>query len=110
MTKTRVILIAGTMVLIATIGIVVAMTSDQPGVTKANLRRIQIGMSELEVNEVFGRAKTCYEHSIGPPYCCWNGEAGRAFVYFDENEKVVGCRWVALNSGYFERIRRFFHQ
>jgi hypothetical protein len=60
----------------------------RPGVTEANVGHIQPGMTLEEVETIFG----------GPPRArldggimTWRGEAGVAFVAFDERGRVIGA-------------------
>ena len=106
MTKKRMVLIAVLPLTVAVIVGALAMLPPSPGVTEDNVKRIQKGMAESEVNEILGTSKTFHEAFTGPSYTCWHGKDGNAFVGFDERGGVEYAYWNGLHETTIDKIRR----
>jgi hypothetical protein len=116
MTMKRLLLIA---VLPFTIAVTVgalAMLPPRPGVTKANFDHINAGMTESEVEAIFGRKAerrdVCYGNSAGMGagvLALWAGEdKSGAFVWF-ANDGVDDKNWINSKETVVEKIRRRLH-
>jgi hypothetical protein len=88
---------------------------ERPGVTRANCQRIMPGMTEAEVEAIFGEPKVQDEdvmmHDEKGPKPTWIGPDGAAGVRFDLNGKVAsGVTWVDFGSASFlVRTLRWLH-
>jgi hypothetical protein len=117
MTRKRLIVIAGLLVMLASAGLFVAL-DHRPSLTRANFDRIQIGMTEAEVTAIFGRPPAEIGGIWGDlamkthQLQFWLDHDGRAVVGFTNS---TGCRvvasteWIAhaRRETALEKIRRW---
>jgi hypothetical protein len=68
--------------------IILSLMSLQPGVTKPNFERVEIGMTRAEVSGILGEQNS--------PTCeyAWVGETGTAVLDFDDDSRVQSKVWV----------------
>lgn len=86
---------------------VTAMLPPTPGVTKANLDRIEIGMTVDEVNAILGPPEW-HGETNNPNLCiCWVGNDGRGSVYFDTSGRISSKTWDEREQSILERISRW---
>jgi hypothetical protein len=109
--RKRLLLIAALLAAVAvTLGVLVmlpAMLRLQPGVTKANFDRIKIGMTQAEVEEIFGQKGVPL---WSPRALLWASDDGSEV---EVDFGVVGCVqtkiWVSSNEPILDKIRRWLH-
>jgi hypothetical protein len=93
MTKKRWIVLAG--LLAAAVGLtlaVLALLPSRPGVTQGNFDRIADGMSQDEVETIFGGPG---ESLLGRSIVAWshNRIDRNVIIYFDDRDHVIGKEW-----------------
>jgi hypothetical protein len=103
--------------LIALIGVLlgnVALLLPRPGITKANLDRIENGMALEEVERIFGnpgkpaRGAILYNWKPGDAIRAWHSDDGLAMVVFDDQMRVRSKWWHdRTRLTYLERFRRW---
>jgi hypothetical protein len=105
--KKRLLLFASLPLTIAVILGVLAMLPSRPGVTKANCDRIEMGMTQAKVEEIFGRKGVPL---WSPRALLWASDDGSEV---EVDFGVVGCVqtkiWVSSNESFLEKIRRWLH-
>src|SRR5262245_61758913 len=79
----------------------------RPGVTEANTRRIQVWMTEKEVQGILGGPATVHVQSASSAgftskYSVWNGKKGGVFVDFVGDESVG---WRVSNAKFRRGLR-----
>jgi hypothetical protein len=90
------------------------LLQDRPAVTEANCNRIKPGMTEAEVEAIFGEPKAPDGEPLWldwyglngrtPP--TWIGSDGMAVVRFDLNGKVIRADWIeSPRASLWDRIR-----
>ena len=101
----RRLLAAGTMAgLVGVVLIVVAMLPLRPGVTKRNFDRVEIGMTMVQVEEIFGGKG---QRLPDTPYIGWAaGDLSGAIVTF-RHGGVVAKDWVDNPETFLDKIRRW---
>ena len=113
MTKKRVCLIAGLQVIFAVAGlaIVLMMTDNRPGVTKANFDRIKEGMTEEDVTRILGRpaylstpVSSPLPQTIRRAY--WQGDDEKKVSVTFYDEVAMGRSWTAHET-FLEKIQRW---
>jgi len=122
--KRRYLIVAGILAgcVCAALG-VVAMLPPQPGVTKANFDRIEIGMTKSEVEQIFGRERTVSPSPFrslvvlatfqcdfeGVAVMCWDADNGSwAGIGFKGN-CVVDKHWRNSPETFTDKFRRWLH-
>ena len=107
MNKRRRLLIGGMLtvcVVVALIGL--AALPPRPGVTEANVQRVEIGMSEAEVEAIFGQpfAGTLLGDKV------WDREDDNALVLVTfENGFATQKRWLPPRESLLDKICRCLH-
>jgi hypothetical protein len=115
MTKKRLCLIAGSLVIFAVAGLTISlmMTDNGPGVTKANFDRIKQGMTEEDVARILGRpadlstpVSSRLPQTIRRAYWQGDGEKKVSVTFYDE--AAMGRTWDAPET-FLETIQRWLH-
>jgi hypothetical protein len=93
---------------------VLAMLPPGPGVTKANLDRIQQGMTLADVEELFGpedlfgpREKYNLEHYDGVVYIDWHAYDGSTATIRFVHNRVTGKSWQDSDETIVNKFRRW---
>jgi len=92
-----------------------ALLPPRPGVTKANFDRIEIGMTEAQLEALLGRKsaqsidvekimRALYRDSKERHFI-WTGVYGTAVIRIDEDERVVAPQWQDRGPTLFQRLR-----
>jgi hypothetical protein len=117
MTKKRRLLISVGILAACVCGtLVVFALLPEPGVTKANFERIQIGMTEADAEAIFGRpsgrtlvikedesvATICFDPGKG---CAWLGPDGDVMAFFDADGRISKANWIDHERTLLEKIR-----
>jgi hypothetical protein len=126
MTKKRWIVLAG--MLAACVGLtlaVLALLPAGPGVTPANIERIENGMTQAEVEEILGspgmlgRPWVAFPSDWGPvppinaervTMCLWDNphDGINVAVFFDRDNRVTG-RMSGPPETFLQKLRRLLH-
>jgi hypothetical protein len=77
--------------IVAAVLIVLALLPPRPGVTKENFDRIEIGMTEAEVEAIFGEAASIVGGKVWSEY--ENELVGAATIAWDNNGRVEEVWW-----------------
>jgi hypothetical protein len=86
-------------------------------VTRANLQRIEQGMTRAEVEAIVGSVPS-RKHFImfrpirflhGKTLVQWDGGQGAAVLLFDTQGRVGEKKWIDRHEDSFDRIRRWLH-
>ena len=105
--RKRVILAAGTVAGFVGVALVVlAMLPPQPGVTKANFDRIEVGMTRVEVDDLFGGKEPLERIDQGWVWAADDGS--EAYVGF-AGGGVAAKNWLDSNEPITKKIRRWLH-
>jgi hypothetical protein len=103
-TKNRLLLLASLpLTIVLAIG-VLGMLPPRPGVTRANFDRIEMGMTEAEVEEIFGGKGK--QEQCG---CVWNAYDGSWSTMTFDHDCVDTKRWTDSDNTFLHRIRRWLH-
>jgi hypothetical protein len=113
MTKKRLALLAVLPFMIAVILGVLAMLPPRPGVTKARFNRIEKGMTQADVEEIFGqiakgRAKGSDGVELEGIYY-WTADDGSIAMVWIVGHVVNFKQWVPSNETTLDKIRRWLH-
>jgi hypothetical protein len=111
MKKKRLLLTAGLLVMLASAGFVIMLAvQDSPGVTKANLDRIEEGMTRKEVEAIFGcQGAQTRPYRRGSVIKWLAEDGGSATVDFDLDGFVRGTDWTDANETILQKLRRWLH-
>ena len=124
--RKRMLLAAGALTAIGCLVLIVlALLPPRPGVTKANVDRIEIGMMESEVQAIFGQPaneELRIQIPAGPqqvagmailkfdsPNKAWSSDDGFALLKFDADAKVTEKRWTETPQTLMQKVRRWLH-
>ena len=105
--RKRLLVAAGTMAgLVGVVLVVVAMLMPRPGVTKADFERIQIGMTEAEVESIFGgKGQPGFGHQS--PWKYWTADNGSFAALIIDEDRVDLKLWFKSNETFSDKIRRW---
>ena len=109
-TKKRLLLLASLPLTIAvTLGVLVMLPSS-PGVTKAKFDRIEIGMTKIEVEEIFGEKGIIVKVEKGEAPCLyWNaGDGAEVWIRFSDDCVNGDMTWSA-DETFLDKIRSWLH-
>ena len=109
--RKRWLLAAGTMAgLVGVVLVVLAMLPPGPGVTKANFDRIKIGMTKIEVEEIFGEKGIFVKVEKGEAPCLfWNaGDRAEVWIRFSDDCVNGDMTWSA-DETFLDKIRSWLH-
>jgi hypothetical protein len=92
MRRRRLLLVVGLLVAATLgIGLYLWITTPRPGVTRENFRRLRVGMTLQEAEEIMGgRAKEEPSGWKGPPIWVWRDGPVLVGVFLDEARCVTG--------------------
>ena len=110
--RKRLLVAAGTMAGLAGVGLVVlAMLPPAPGVTKLNFDRIEIGMTEADIEALLGRRAEKSELGLAKhgllEFAWWHGDDKAMVTITLHNGFVDEKRWAAPTETISEKIRRW---
>jgi hypothetical protein len=104
-----------TTILASVLGLVVlvlAQLTPQPGVTQANFRRLAVGMTEAEVNEILGEPRIPQIKqtglAMGHKRVAWAGEFSLVISVFDERDRLVEKTCLEDPPPFVFRLRKRF--
>jgi hypothetical protein len=108
-TTKRLLLIAALLLIVAAVILgVLSLLPPDPGVTKANFDRIEKGMTQAEVQEMFGGKGIFLERS-DPPYYCWQADDGSWANILFSDDCVTDKLWRDSGETFLDTIRRWLH-
>ena len=114
MTKKRLLLIASLpLTIVVTLGIA-AILPPGPGVTKANFGRIEKGMTEAEVEAIFG--VPAHSGGVGGDdesgifvFSHWHSDDGADASIVTHGGIVCDKNWTSSPNTFLDKIRRWLH-
>jgi hypothetical protein len=111
MTKKRWIVVAGILAacVCLTLG-VLAMLPPRPGVTPANIERIEDGMTLAEVEKILGGPGPDFISGRAAKILAWNNPHYGTWVHvvFDCDNRVIGKVWESPET-FLQRVQRLLH-
>jgi len=113
MSRRRFIILSIGALAVVCIGLgILAMLPPRPGVTKANFDRIEKGMTQSEVNDIFGKSASRHagfcSASGNTSFEDWLSEGGSSASLTLHNDIVVGFQWNESTETIVDIIRRWF--
>jgi hypothetical protein len=124
MRRCRLLLGAGMVALLGVAGFVlfVWLTTPTPGVTWENFRRLRVGMSLEDVEQMLGRQEQSMEWGFGAATRYWWGEDVVVDLTFDTDQRLLNgtasprgstlTEWEQLpgtDGNFLDRVRRWLH-
>ena len=109
MTRERYVAVAGLLAALVCAGLLAALLipDDQPGVTKANVDRLQIGMARTEVDSLLGAGRSVAHLLTDPLQERSPGQRGAVTLVFDDDDKLIRITWADRVESFGEKIRRW---
>lgn len=112
--------ITGVFAAVLAVGVFVQLSSPpRPGITRANVARIQPGMSQQQVEEILASpphakllgSQTAWANT--PPRCAsillWTTDEMDVLVYVNQRGRVIGCdKTLSPSYTWWERVREWF--
>ena len=99
------------LVIVVTLGVLAMLPPNtRPGVTKANFDRIEIGMTKIEVEEIFGEKGIIVKVEKGEAPCLyWNaGDGAEVWIRFSDDCVNGDMTWSA-DETFLEKVRSWLH-
>jgi hypothetical protein len=93
---------------LALAALVIPQPNAHPGVTKANLDRVQQGMTMREVIGIFGE-KGKSQHGAEPSMWYWEANDGSVACVFFGGENVIETDWIDSHTILIDRIGGWLH-